>query len=146
MFKIEKSSAGRTARKRVGSALLALALATGGLAVTATAAQAAPLKGCSVSPGVPKKDGSNISGSGSGTCTSDTTNRTFIYQIHRSQGFTHPNVAQAQQSGKKKAYKASAKNCDVGSGTAKYEYFGQAFFKGYDASLSGNTAKMVICG
>lgn len=145
MFALSKKAGAGTSRRKIGGVLLAVALAAGSVAVGATAAQAAQPPGCSVSAGVPFKSGSSIAGSGSGTCGSSS-NRTFIYQVHRSEGWWHPNVAQGQQSGSRTSYSASASNCDAGSGSGTWQYFGQSFFSGWDSVTSGNTGELTICG
>ena len=149
MFRNTKKTGATTGagsvRRRLGGTLLAVALAAGSVVVGATAAQAAQPPGCSVNAGTPYKSGSNIAGSGSGSCGTSS-NRTFIYQVHRSEGWWHPNVAQGQQTGSRTSYSASASNCDAGSGSGTWQYFGQAFFSGYSADFSPNTGELTICG
>lgn len=133
-------------RRRIGGTLLAVAMAVGSVAIGATAAQAAQPTGCSVNAGTPyKTSGGSIAGTGTGTC-STSSDRTFIYQVHRSEGWWHPNVAQAQQSGSRTSYSATASNCDANSGSGTWQYFGQAFFSGYTADFSPNTTDLAICG
>ena len=84
-------------------------------------------------------------GTGTGSCNTSV-DRTFIYQVHRSQGWWHPNVAEARQSGSRTSYSATANNCDSGSGPGTWQYFGVALFSGYDADFSINTGELTICG
>lgn len=132
-------------RKKIASTLIAVVLAIGGVAVGASAAYAALPSGCTQQiAGVPYKSGSSIAGTGTANCGYG--ERTFIYQIHRVD-FFNPNVAQGQQSGNRTGYVASALNCDVGSGSGGWKYYGQALFSGgYDSAFSGNTSNLVICG
>lgn len=151
MSQFRKSSVHRSTRQRIGGVLLAAALTTGSVVVTTAAAQAAENAlnhppGCNATAGVPHKIGSKIAGEGEGRCNDASQNLTFIYQVHRQEGWHHPNVAQGQASGKKTLYEADAANCDVGSGKGRFKYFGQAFFVGHDPSYSGETRELTICG
>lgn len=145
MFCRSKNAGRGGARRRLGATVLAVALATGSVAIGATAAQAAQPSGCSVTAGVPYKSSGNIKGTGTGSCSSSLT-RTFVYQIHREEGFWHPNVAQAQHHGAYRSYSATASNCDAGSGTGTWRYFGQGMYSGYSAVVSGSTGNLTICG
>lgn len=133
-----------TRRSRVGAALITIALAVAGVAMGAGAAQAAQPAGCSVYAGVPYKSGSQISGSGSGTC-STSAQRTWVYEIHRSEGWWHPTVSAFSWSGNRSSYWGSTTKCDAGSGSGTRQYFGQSYFSGYSAVLSGNTGELSIC-
>ena len=132
-------------KKKLASTLLAVGLAIGGVGVSAMAANAAPPTGCSNSPGVPSKASSGkIKGSGTGSCSTSAT-RTFVYEIHRSEGWWHPTIVTATNTGKKTSYSASGANCDAGTGKTSFQYFGQAYYSGYTGSLTGNTGQLNIC-
>lgn len=132
-------------KRRVGGTILAIALSVGSVGVGATAAQAAQAPGCSVSANVPYKSGDQIRGSGRGDCNSSA-QRTFKYEIHRSEGWWHPTVTTFSWSGNRASYWGSASACDNGSGSGTRQYFGQSYFSGYDAVLSGNSGELSICG
>jgi len=132
-------------RNKIISTLAAVALAAGGVAISAGAAYAAPPTGCSNNPSVPYKTASNkIAGTGTGTCNTNAS-RTWVYEVHRSEGWWHPTIVQATNSGNKKEYTASGSNCDAGTGSTSHQYFGQGYFSGYTASLTGNTTSLNIC-
>ena len=136
----------KTTLKHIVSIVSAIGLTFGSLAVVTATANAAPPNGCSQTAGVPYKTGNGqVTGSGSGSCGSYA-QRTLIYQVHRVEGWWHPNVAQNQHSGNLAYYHTTATNCDVGSGPGEWQYFGQSFFRGHSATLSGNSAFIAICG
>ena len=136
----------KTTLKHIVSIVSAIGLTFGSLAVVTATASAAPPNGCSQTAGVPYKTANGqVAGYGSGSCGSYA-QRTFIYQVHRVEGWWHPNVAQNQHSGNLAYYHTTAANCDVGSGSGSWQYFGQAFFRGHSAVLSGNSPHMIICG
>lgn len=131
-------------KKKVISVFVAVAMAGAAVVVGATAANAVP-PGCTQTPGVPYKTSSGqIASYGTASCGS-TGSRTFIVQVHRVDWF-NPNVATKTNSGTKKSYSATASNCDVGSGTGAWKYYGQVLFSGDSSSYSGNTGNLVICG
>lgn len=132
-------------KKKIIAVVGALGLSAGALTVGITAANAAQYPGCSVVAGVPaRQSGGTIGGSGSASCSSSA-QRTFIYQVHR-RDWWNPNIAQTQDVGNKTRYSTYASNCDAGSGSGGWKYYGQAFFSGYDAVFSGDTNNLVICG
>ena len=133
-----------SATHRIGRALVVVSLAAGSIMFSATAAQAAQPSGCSVYAGVPYKSGSQIKGSGSGSCKTSA-KRTWVYEVHRSEGWWHPKVGSFSWTGTRTAYSGSVTKCDAGSGTGTRKYFGQSYFSGYSAVLSGNTGELSIC-
>lgn len=134
----------RQRKSRIGGLVAAIALPGGSVVVGGTVAQAAPPQGCSMTAGVPYRSGDQITGSGRGDCNTSA-QRTWKYEIHRSEGWWHPTVTFASWSGNRASYWGSAHSCDPGSGSGTRQYFGQSFFEGYDATLSGNSRELAIC-
>lgn len=132
--------------KRTISTLGAACLALGSITVIVTAAQASPPQGCTQTAGVPYQlPNRQVTGSGFANCNSPAP-RTFVYEIHRSEGWWHPIAALTEDRGRKTKYQAQATDCDAGSGSGNWEYFGQAYFSGHSYTISGNTTGMNICG